>query len=91
MNVIDAIQQRRAIKRFDPDFKISDTDKKNLLSSVMENAPSAFNLQHWRPVLVENVELISVLVSTEQSFASVTIRLYCPAEFTLEILGVFAV
>lgn len=57
MNVIDAIQQRRAIKRFDPGFKISDADKKKLLSSVMENAPSAFNLQHWRPVLVENVEL----------------------------------
>lgn len=57
MDVIEAIQQRRAIKRFDPDFKISDAEKKQLLSTVMENAPSAFNLQHWRPVVIEDVEL----------------------------------
>ncbi|WP_151980807.1 nitroreductase family protein [Acinetobacter guerrae] len=57
MNVFDAIQQRRAMKRFDPEFQLSQTDKKQLLNNVMQNAPSAFNLQHWRPVLIEDAEL----------------------------------
>lgn len=57
MNVFDAIQQRRAMKRFDPEFQLSQTDKKQLLNNVMQNAPSAFNLQHWRPVLIEDNEL----------------------------------
>ncbi|MPW45256.1 nitroreductase family protein [Acinetobacter guerrae] len=57
MNVFDAIQQRRAMKRFDPEFQLSQIDKKQLLNNVMQNAPSAFNLQHWRPVLIEDIEL----------------------------------
>lgn len=54
MNVIDAVRQRRATKKFDPDFVIPLNEKKALLSLAMENAPSAFNLQHWRPLLVED-------------------------------------
>jgi len=44
MNVIDAIQKRRAIKRFDPSFQISEENKQQLLHEVLANAPSAFNL-----------------------------------------------
>ena len=57
MNVLDAIQQRRAVKHFDPEFQLSQKDKKQLIENVMQNAPSAFNLQHWRPVLIEDPEL----------------------------------
>ncbi|MFX5645690.1 nitroreductase family protein [Acinetobacter baumannii] len=57
MNVIDALRKRRAVKRFDPAFQLSEDDKKQLLQEVLENAPSAFNLQHWRPVIVEDAEL----------------------------------
>ncbi|MCU0188538.1 nitroreductase family protein, partial [Citrobacter freundii] len=57
MNVIDAIQQRRAVKRFDPSFQISEENKQQLLQEVLANAPSAFNLQHWRPVVIEDAEL----------------------------------
>ncbi len=35
----------------------SEDDKKQLLQEVLANAPSAFNLQHWRPVIVEDAEL----------------------------------
>ncbi|MDD9849616.1 nitroreductase family protein, partial [Escherichia coli] len=52
MNVIDALRKRRAVKRFDPAFQLSEDDKKQLLQEVLANAPSAFNLQHWRPVIV---------------------------------------
>ncbi|ARG21606.1 nitroreductase family protein [Acinetobacter baumannii] len=57
MNVIDALRKRRAVKRFDPAFQLSEDDKKQLLQEVLANAPSAFNLQHWRPVIVEDAEL----------------------------------
>lgn len=57
MNVIDALRKRRAVKRFDPAFQLSENDKKQLLQEVLANAPSAFNLQHWRPVIVEDAEL----------------------------------
>jgi len=57
MNVIDALRKRRAIKRFDPSFQLSEDNKKQLLQEVLANAPSAFNLQHWRPVVVEDAEL----------------------------------
>ncbi len=57
MNVVEAIVQRRATKQFDSEFKLSFDQKKQLLEFVLENTPSAFNLQHWRPVLVENPQL----------------------------------
>lgn len=57
MNVIDALRKRRAIKRFDPSFQLSEDNKKELLQEVLANAPSAFNLQHWRPVIIEDTEL----------------------------------
>ncbi|KPD02255.1 nitroreductase family protein [Moellerella wisconsensis] len=57
MNVIEAIKQRRATKQFDSKFILSSDQKKQLIELVLENAPSAFNLQHWRPVLVEDPAL----------------------------------
>ncbi|OTG86754.1 nitroreductase family protein [Acinetobacter sp. ANC 4558] len=56
MNILEAIQSRRATKRFDENFVLSFEEKKALLSLCLENAPSAFNLQHWRLVLVESKE-----------------------------------
>ncbi|WON78624.1 nitroreductase family protein [Serratia sp. UGAL515B_01] len=54
MNTLDAIQQRRATKQFDPQHIMSLDEKKALLNIALQNAPSAFNLQHWRPVLIED-------------------------------------
>lgn len=54
MNTLEAIQQRRATKAFDASHTMSGEEKKALLNVVLQNAPSAFNLQHWRPLLVED-------------------------------------
>ncbi|ESK37298.1 hypothetical protein P256_02353 [Acinetobacter nectaris CIP 110549] len=54
MNVLDAIKNRHSAKNFDPNYIISSDIKKNLLEICLENAPSAFNLQHWRLVLIED-------------------------------------
>lgn len=35
MNVIDALRKRRAVKRFDPAFQLSEDNKKQLLQEVL--------------------------------------------------------
>ena len=54
MNAIEVIQQRRATKQFDAGYVMSLEEKKELLNIALQNAPSAFNLQHWRPLLIED-------------------------------------
>jgi nitroreductase len=56
MNVVDAIQERRAEKIFDSSFVISDQDIQELLAKAILS-PTAFNLQNWRIVNVKNQEL----------------------------------
>lgn len=52
MDTLEAITQRRATKQFDTAHQMSPEAQRALLDIVLDNAPSAFNLQHWRPVLV---------------------------------------
>lgn len=54
MDTLDAIQQRRATKLFDAQHVMTLDEKKALLNIALQNAPSAFNLQHWRPLLIED-------------------------------------
>ena len=55
MNVSEAIRSRRAVKYFDPDHRLSAEDQNQLLDLVMQS-PTAFNLQHWRFVVVDDPE-----------------------------------
>lgn len=56
MNAIEAIYKRRAIKQYDPEFKISADDEKTLLEAMIQ-APTSFNIQHWRFVILRDPEL----------------------------------
>jgi nitroreductase len=56
MHVHEAIRTRRAVKNFDPQHKISSEQQSELLDLAMQS-PSAFNLQHWRFVVVDDMEL----------------------------------
>ena len=51
-----AIQARRSVKQFDPDFSLSEQDIQSLLSLTVLS-PTAFNIQHWRFVLVRDKAL----------------------------------
>lgn len=51
MNVTDAIVKRRSIKHYDPTHKLSEQEIAKLMSLAMLS-PTAFNIQHWRFVLV---------------------------------------
>ena len=53
MDVFTAIEQRRAIKQFDPAHKMSDEEVQELLSAAVLS-PTAFNIQHWRFVRVQD-------------------------------------
>jgi len=56
MDVITAIRERRAIKRFDPDHVMPEEDIRRLMELAMRS-PTAFNIQHWRFVLVQDQAL----------------------------------
>jgi nitroreductase len=51
MNVTEAIVNRRSIKAFDPAHEMSDKEISKLLALGMLS-PTAFNIQHWRFVVV---------------------------------------
>ena len=56
MDTLEAIYQRRAIKGFDPNHKITEDDEKKLLEATIQ-APTSFNIQHWRFVILRDTEL----------------------------------
>ena len=56
MDTIDAIYTRRAIKAFDPDHKLTEQEETKLLEATIQ-APTSFNIQHWRFVIVRDPEL----------------------------------
>lgn len=56
MDVRTAIENRRAIKEFDAKHKMTEREIEELMSLALLS-PSAFNIQHWRFVLVQNPEL----------------------------------
>ena len=51
MNVKTAIESRRSVKSFDPAHRMSEAEVHELLSLAML-APTAFNIQNWRFVVV---------------------------------------
>lgn len=53
MDLFTAISERRAVKHFDPDFSIPESDVQKLMEHTIK-APTSFNLQHWRFVLVRD-------------------------------------
>lgn len=56
MDTFDAIYQRRSVKRFDPEHRLSPEDERRLLEAAIQ-APTSFNIQHWRFVVLRDPEL----------------------------------
>lgn len=53
MDTFDAIYQRRSIKEYDPNHKLSAAEETKLLEAAIQ-APTSFNIQHWRFVIVRD-------------------------------------
>lgn len=56
MNVAQAIDARRAVKHYDPNHRMTEVEIEKLLG-LARLAPTAFNIQNWRFVLVRDPEL----------------------------------
>jgi len=53
MNVIKAIETRRAVKHYDPNHRMTEAEIEKLMSLALL-APTAFNIQNWRFVVVRD-------------------------------------
>lgn len=56
MNTFEAIEARRSVKHFDSEHEMPDNIRHQLLESALLS-PTAFNIQHWRFVDVQDREL----------------------------------
>ncbi len=56
MKIIEAIYNRRSVKHFDAEHKLSKEEETKLLEATIQ-APTSFNIQHWRFVILRDAEL----------------------------------
>lgn len=71
MNIFDAIETRRSAKAFDPDHRMRPDEVEKLLTAAMLS-PTAFNIQHWRFVLVEDPDLRQKIKAVSWNQSQVT-------------------
>lgn len=71
MDVRQAIEQRRSVKKFDPDHVMTAAERDELLRLTLL-APTAFNLQHCRLVVVTDPDLRAELRRLSWNQAQVT-------------------
>ena len=56
MNTFDAIYQRRSVKNYDPNHKLTPEEEQKLLEAAIQS-PTSFNIQHWRFVILRDPAL----------------------------------
>ena len=56
MDTFEAIYERRAVKGFDPEHRLTPDEERKLLEAAIQ-APTSFNIQHWRFVVLRDPEL----------------------------------
>jgi len=66
-----AIEQRRSVKRYDPEHEMTPEEIRRLLSLTMLS-PTAFNIQHWRFLVVQDAELRRKIREVSWNQAQVT-------------------
>lgn len=71
MELATAIRERRAVKHYDPDHKISDEEIDQIIDLAIQ-APTSFNIQHWRFVNVKDTSKRAELQKAAWDQAQVT-------------------
>lgn len=71
MDTFQAINERRAVKHFDPDHKMTDEEIQKLMGLAVQS-PTAFNIQNWRIVNVTDSELRNQIKAVSWDQAQVT-------------------
>lgn len=71
MDTFDAIYQRRAVKHYDPEHEMTDEEIRKLMEAAIQ-APTSFNIQNWRFVLVRDKELREQILEAANDQSHVT-------------------
>lgn len=71
MDTFDAIEQRRAVKHYDPAFEMPEADIEKLFDLALLS-PTSFNIQNWRFVVVRDAEQKKKLRAAAWDQAQVT-------------------
>jgi nitroreductase len=71
MDTFDAIEQRRSVKHYDTNHKLTDDEINKLMSSAVLS-PTSFNIQNWRFVLVKDSEVRKQIRAAAWDQAQVT-------------------
>ncbi len=71
MDTLTAIHQRRAVKHYDPNHQMSESEIQTLMEHVILS-PTSFNIQNWRFVIVDDPELRQKIRAASWNQAQVT-------------------
>jgi nitroreductase len=71
MDTFEAIYARRAVKHFDPEHRMSDSEVRKLMELAIQT-PTSFNIQNWRFVIVRDKSLRGKLRAASFDQAQVT-------------------
>ena len=71
MDTFDAIYQRRAVKHYNPKHEMTEEEIRKLFEAAIQ-APTSFNIQQWRFVVVRDPELRQQLRAVAFDQAQVT-------------------
>lgn len=71
MDTFEAIQERRAVKHYDPAFEMPEADVERLFDLALLS-PTSFNIQNWRFVVVQDEEQKKKLRAAAWDQAQVT-------------------
>jgi len=71
MNTFDAIKERRSVKHYDLNHKLTDEEVNQLLSLAVLS-PTSFNIQNWRFVVVKDSEVRKQIRAAAWDQAQVT-------------------
>ncbi len=71
MDALTAIRERRSIRHYDPNHRFSPSELDQLIDLAMQ-APSSFNIQHWRLVHVTDATLRQQIRAAAWDQAQVT-------------------
>ena len=71
METFEAIYGRRALKHYDPQHQLTDSEIRKLMEAAIQS-PTSFNIQNWRFVLVRDKELRKQIRAAANDQAQVT-------------------
>jgi nitroreductase len=71
MNVLEAIEQRRSVKHYDPNHKMSESEIQTIFTHAILS-PTSFNIQNWRFLWVQNPDIRQQIRAAAWNQAQVT-------------------